>query len=102
MVVATQEPSRVGRQWVTDSVLTDLLPQLRNGSAVGGALGSTIGQRFGMLGMTALGGGGERLGRMAGQKLDNRLNGPTPIQPHYGVNNPAPIQQRSSIGHNVR
>lgn len=70
------------------------------GSAVGGLLGGTVGQRFGILGMSALGGGGERLGRMAGQKLDNRLNGPTPIQPHYGVNNQAPIQQRSSIGHN--
>ena len=57
------------------------------GSAVGGLLGGTMGQRFGFLGASALGAGGERLGRGLGQKLDNRLNSPKPIQTNYGVNN---------------
>lgn len=57
------------------------------GSAVGGVLGGTLGQRFGVLGMSALGGGGERVGRLIGQKVDNRLNGPKPTESYYGVNN---------------
>lgn len=58
------------------------------GSAVGGLAAGAIGQRFGLLGMGTVGVGGERLGRWAGQKLDNRLNGPKPTESYYGVNNP--------------
>lgn len=61
------------------------------GSAAGGLLGGTLGARFGLLGQSTLGVGGERLGRWAGQKLDNRLISPKPIQPHYGVNNAGPV-----------
>lgn len=68
------------------------------GSALGGIIGGTVGQRFGILGMSALGGGGERLGRMLGQKLDNRLNGPKPTESYYGVNNPPTVYHGPSRG----
>lgn len=67
------------------------------GSAVGGLAGSAIGQRFGLLGMGTLGVGGERLGRFAGQKLDNALNGPKPTESYYGVNNPGPVYRGPHI-----